>query len=806
MMNDDQDPVERLLDECLATATGRWQAAVDAAAAAHPELADELRRRFAMLAAAGLVDGAAPAAAGRCGGFDLLSELGRGGMGLVWRARQRSTGRVVALKTIRPELLVVERARQRFRREVEAVSRLDHPGICTVYEAGEVDGMPFVAMRLVDGASLLAHFAARPGHAATRDGVLATVGLFAKIARALHHAHQAGILHRDVKPGNVMVDAGGEPVVLDFGLARPELDDGAALTQSGDELGTPAYMSPEQISPAGRRLDRRSDVYSLAVTLHEVLGGVHPFAAPTREELYRRVLAGGPPALHRRNGAIPGDLDVVLATAMDVDRDRRYETAAAFADELDRVAANQTILARRPSPAARLRRWMQREPLVASLMLLLLLGLGAVTFFAIRAEQLRAQAADLQAAATTEATTAGRVTDFLVGLFEVADRSAHRGRTITAREVLDLGTLRIQRELGDEPAVRARLLTTMGLVYQHLGVFDVARAQFEQALALRREAGAGPAVLAAALFHLGELRHYQEDFAGAEQAYRDSLAELRKVHAGDDLDVARNLDLIGRARRDLGQLDAAAALHEESRAMRQRLVGDASLPMADSEQSLAMLATWRGDAAGARQHFVRSLELRQQLLGKDHGDLPELMFGIAMTDYQSGRRADAKAMLEQTLAMLRRLFGDVHPGMGHCLSLLGTMAADGNDLDGAERQYQEALLVFRKTEGEKSREVATLVHNLATVARQRGDAATAMRLVEQSLVLRRELFGPDDTSVADGMLLVGLIHETAGEFAKALAAFEDALRIRSKVFGPSHPDTKFAVKARDRAQAKASAR
>ena len=796
------DRVERLLDECLAAPSEQWQQAMTAAAAAHPELAGELRRRFALLAEVGLVDDARHQPPGTCGGFDLLTELGRGGMGLVWRARQRSTGRIVALKTIRPELLAIERARQRFRREIEAVARLDHPGICTVYEAGEADGMPFVAMRLVDGASLLGHFAARTGHAATRDGVLATLRLFAKIAHALHHAHQAGILHRDVKPGNVMVDAAGEPVVLDFGLARSELDDGAALTQSGDELGTPAYMSPEQISPAGRRLDRRTDIYSLAVTLYEVLGGVHPFAVATREELYRRVLAGGAPALHRRNAAIPADLDVVLATAMDIDRDRRYETASAFADELLRVAGHETILARRPTAVARLRRWRRREPVVAALMAALLLGLCAVTFFAVRSEQLRTRAAALQVAASNEAATAGRVTDFLVELFEVADRSAHRGRTITAREVLDLGAARIQRELDTEPAVRARLLTTMGLVYQHLGVFDVARSQFEAALALRRQSGAAPEALAEGMFHLAELRHFQEDYAGAEQGYREAMAQLRTVRTGDDLDVARDLDLIGRARRDLGQLDDAARYHEEARAMRQRLAGDDSLAMADSEQSLAMLATWRGDNAEARGHFERALALRQRHLGHEHGDLPELMFGLAMAEYQARRNPEAKAMLEATLALLRRLFGDVHHGIGHCLSLLGTIAADGNQFVEAEKYYQEAMVVFRKVEGDKSREVATLVHNLASLAGERGDTALGRRMVEESLTMRREMFGPEDASVADGQQLLGVLCEKDADLAAALTAYEEALRIRGKVLGAEHPATASSARACDRVRGK----
>jgi eukaryotic-like serine/threonine-protein kinase len=206
-MNDiPQDPVERLLDECLALPNDQWPAAIDAARAAHPDLAVELHRRYQLLAQVGLtsvaVAPASDASAPRAfGGFDLLNELGRGGMGVVWRARQRSTGRIVAVKTIRADLLGFEKARQRFRREVEAVSKLHHPGICTVYEAGEVDGIPFVAMRYVEGAPLLAHIRANGGPAPgsstgttthTNDGVRASVRWFEQVARALHHAHTAG--------------------------------------------------------------------------------------------------------------------------------------------------------------------------------------------------------------------------------------------------------------------------------------------------------------------------------------------------------------------------------------------------------------------------------------------------------------------------------------------------------------------------------------------------------------------------------------------------------------------------------------
>jgi serine/threonine protein kinase/tetratricopeptide (TPR) repeat protein len=822
-MNDaSQDPVERLLDECLAAPSDRWQAAVASARSAHPEHADELDRRFQLLALAGLVRDPEPAAAAAgpraFGGFDLLDELGRGGMGVVWRARQRSTGRIVALKTIRADLLGLDKARQRFRREIEAVSRLHHPGICTVYEAGDVDGMPFVAMHYVEGVSLLAHLGSAAGGSTagatttgtapgastrgagthTQEGVRATVRWFEKVARALHHAHSAGILHRDIKPGNLMVTNEGEPVVLDFGLARAEAPDTDALTATGDELGTPAYMSPEQISPAGRRLDRRSDVYSLAVTMYELLAGRHPFAAPTREGLYRGILAGNAPLLSRHNRHAPMDLCVAIATAMDVDRDRRYETAAAFADDLARVVAHQPILARRPSPLQRVVRWTRREPLVATLVAALLFGFCATTFFAIRSERLRAEAVVLQQTADAEANTARRVTDFLVDLFEVADRSAYRGRTITAREVLDVGSRRIQQELASEPLVQARLLTTMGSVYQHLGVFDVAREQFEQALTLRRSHGADAQDLADTLFHLGELHHAKDDYAPAEALYRESLAELRRLHAGDHLDIARNLDLIGRVRRDLGRFDEAAALHDEALQMRTRLTGDRSLAVAQSQHSLAMIADYRGQPEVAKSHFQRAIELFQQNLGAENRELPAAMFGLALTEYRVGHTEAARTMAEATQAMCRKLYGEVHHGIGHCASLLGNIAADAKDFATAQRHFEAGLEVLKKVEGERSREVATAIHNLGWLAGERGDLPAAQSRVEEALAIRREILAPDDPSMADGFLLLGLVHEKAGRPEAALPAMREALRIRTAAFGAEHAETLRAKKAVDR--------
>jgi tetratricopeptide (TPR) repeat protein len=601
-------------------------------------------------------------------------------------------------------------------------------------------------------------------------------------------------LHATLHDVLEVVDA----LLLDFGLARAEEHDTAGLTATGDELGTPAYMSPEQISPAGRRLDRRTDIYSLAVTMYEVLAGRHPFAAPTREALYRAILAGTPPLLSRHNRHASQDLCVAIATAMDVERDRRYETAAAFADDLARVLAHEPILARRPSPLTRTLRWMRREPLVASLLAALLVGFCATTFFAIRSERLRAEAVVLQQAANDEATTAKRVTDFLVDLFEVADRSAYRGRTITAREVLDLGSRRIAQELVAEPLVQARLLTTMGSVYHHLGVFDVASEQFEQALALRRSHGARTEELADNLFHLGEVHHAKDDYAPAETFYRESLAALRQQHAGDHLEIARNIDLIGRLRRDLGRFDEAAALHEESLQMRTRLAGDRSLPVAQSMHSLAMLAVYRGDTELARANFQRAIELFRQNLGADNRELPSAMFGLAMAEYRAGRNEEARTMAEASLAMCRQVYGDVHHGIGHCAGLLGNIAADRQDFDGAQRHFEAGLVVLKKVEGEKSREVATAIHNLGWLLAQRGDLPAAMIQIEEALAIRRELLDPNDPSLADGLMLLGLVHEKSERPDEALLAIREALRIRTQAYGADHAETKKAQQRLDR--------
>ncbi|MBL8858346.1 MAG: protein kinase [Planctomycetes bacterium] len=320
------------------------------------------------------------------GPYRLIEILGRGGQGVVYRAEDTRLERTVALKVLSLPLASVSQGRRnRFRREAEIVARLDHPGVCTVLDA-DLDGdIPYIAMRFVEGETLAAALDRLRDQSSTAGGtahdsdtsasrllkpgraleLAETLAFFERVARALHAAHEAGVIHRDVKPGNIMVSKDGLPVVLDFGLARGEFDEQATLTRVDEVFGTPAYLSPEQ-SVSGRDVDRRTDVYSLGVVLYECLTLTRPFHADSSTELTQAIRAAPVPSLRRANPALPHDLEVVIETAMEKDVARRYATALELAEELRRVREYEPIHARPAGVFLRARRWIQRNPVIAT--------------------------------------------------------------------------------------------------------------------------------------------------------------------------------------------------------------------------------------------------------------------------------------------------------------------------------------------------------------------------------------------------------------------------------------------------------
>jgi WD40 repeat protein len=304
------------------------------------------------------------------GRFELLEKIAHGGMGIVYRAHDPSLNRVVALKVLLSGQFAGEPELKRFKAEAEAAARLDHANIVPIYEFGELDGRPFLSMRFVDGANLANHL-----HGIPMDAV-PIAELMSTLARAIHYAHQRSILHRDLKPANVLLDGAGQPHVTDFGLAKC-LDSNEGLTSSGVMLGSPNYMSPEQIAGKSERLTTATDIYSLGAIMYELLTGRPPFRADTPLETIRKVTEEPPLAPHLLYKFAQKDLETICLKCMEKEPERRYGSAEALADDVERWLRYEPILARRTGRLGRLSKWTRRNPRSAILVLICSLAILA---------------------------------------------------------------------------------------------------------------------------------------------------------------------------------------------------------------------------------------------------------------------------------------------------------------------------------------------------------------------------------------------------------------------------------------------
>ncbi len=701
------------------------------------------------------------------GPYRVLDRLGEGGMGVVYLAQQETpVRRRVALKIIKPGM-DSEQVIARFEAERQALALMDHPHIARVLDCGaDPSGRPYFVMELVRGLPITTY--CDQNKLDTRE----RLDLFVPVCQAIQHAHQKGIIHRDVKPSNILVtEYDGKRVakVIDFGVARAvdhRLTDRTLYTQMGAVVGTFEYMSPEQADPAARDVDTRADVYSLGVVLYELLTSSTPLdRARLRKSAYaeilRRIREEEPPrpstrvtqsrenlaAISQQRRTDParlrkllrGDLDWVVMKAIEKDRSRRYDSAGSLAKELERYLAQEPVEAGPPTASYRLRKLAgkYRTALVtaAAFAAILITGSVLLALLSVREYHARQRATELATVAEraryraeraerearlkqVESDAAAADSRAVLEFFENRVLAAARPREqdgglgieTTIRQAVDAAVPQVARSFADRPLVQAAIRRAIGITYEHIGDLPAAISQLEQSFELRR-ARLGP----------------------DDPLTLESMTDLAYV-LSEGGDASRAVEL---AREALSRL--RASLREDH----------PRIPGAQDVLATALVAA--GKFADSVPIFESALEHSRLIAGLSSPETISIMGNLANALERTGRTDEAITLQEQTLKLSRQVFGSGHPS------------------------------------------TLTAINNLSWFYRNKGRFAESLPLVQESLALRTERLGPEHPHTLFSMNDLALAYADARQFDRAIPLFEEVLKLRTRVHGERHQYTLYTM-------------
>ena len=679
------------------------------------------------------------------GDYVILEELGRGGMGVVFKARQESLNRVVALKMILAGSLAGRDAVQRFYAEAEAVAQLDHPNIVPVYEFGEHDSRPFFSMGFVDGAGLDNQL--KNGPLAPRDGAQ----LLRTISAGVEFAHSKGIVHRDLKPANILIDSNGVPRITDFGLAKNTGDD-SGITGTGQVMGTPSFMPPEQAAGQQSEIGPRSDVYSLGAMLYAMLTGRPPFQAASVMETLKQVLESEAVSPRQLNPVVDKDLETICLKCLQKEPDNRYASAAALVEDLDRYLDGRPIIARPISRPAQFVRWCRRNPLgatVAGLVLFLAIAGPTVAYDQYRINNL------LDAALTAEREALQRRNEALAQ---------------TEQAIEDYVSTVKNAELLQDPRFKPLLTTLLRDALSHYESY--VRMHLDDQDPETRER------VAKAVLEIASINQKSGSMGEAVNGYREGVELLAKLQ--DEAWSHSSAELLAKAR-----LQLAVVLDRTGK------VEEGAIQLEKARQEFVLLAETEPDVV---QH---------------QRNLADCLHSIGLHYQFVGGAQEAVANCEEA-RKIREQLGDQSPDSAEAQADLATSHNDlgslyrqlGN-LDESLESHRQALRIRASLvqnnpdDVDLKRQLATSYRNIGIHHAEADETEAAIDAYRKSISIRRELAEahPNVTAyqadLAGTLTAAGILYDDLGMLEESLAAYTDSLRIRERLLRTSPSDTEL---------------
>ncbi|MGA2496528.1 MAG: serine/threonine-protein kinase [Tepidisphaeraceae bacterium] len=694
-------------------------------------------------------------------GYDVERELSRGGQGVVYQAIQKSTGRKVAIKVLLEGAYASGQARRRFEREVELVSHLKHPNIIAVFDSGvTTDGRLYYVMDFVRGVPLTQYVREQ------KLGLERLLELFARICDAVNHAHQKGVIHRDLKPGNILVDADGSPQILDFGLAKAITDRQETLaTVTGQVMGTLPYMSPEQTRGNPDLVDTRTDVYALGVILYEMLTGAYPYpVVGEMAEVLKHITQTEPRPLTRswtkesgvgRSTRVRGrhrcpinnEVETIALKSLSKERERRYQGVGELAKDIRHYLANEPIEAKRDSGMYILKKTLRRYRVpvaVAALFVVLLVA------FSIAMAVARNQAVAARARAVAEKENADAVLGFLTDEV-IAGATPQKIPDAKVREqivkaMIAPAAAKVGTQFGGKPLIEAAVRYMIALTLHRVGRSDLALPHIETSLDLRRQMlGADHADTIRSLSTYAGVLNALGRSKEAEPLLKEALERYRRTLGADHADTIRSLNNYALVLRTLGRSKEAEPLSKEALERYTRVLGADHPDTITALNNHALVLESLGRLQEVEPLLKDVRERRTRVLGADHPDAITALHNYADELNSLDRPKEAEPLLKEALERRTRVLGADHPGT---IWSLGTYA---------------------------------------DVLQKLGRSKEAEPLLKEALERRTRVLGPDHPDTISALSNYGLMLESLGRAKEAEPLFKDALERGTRVLGADHP-------------------